>query len=168
MLWYVKFLIFIVVQNIKNIENVIEEKTVQIEASQNILNESQEIKITEAIDKLANDMENKFKTFVTMKKCLAGKYSYILNLTNKVKDMDSNFEVQNLKIMSLEKFKSNKCDFESSSKHGLKVHPTRKHTNITKEKYPRKCDLCEKKFLNHTEMKRHITSHSYKEAKFKL
>ena len=126
------------------------------------------------------------------------KDSYILNLENKVKDMDSNFEVQNLKIMSLEnsnqeimkelaqfletisnndklsevetneKFKCDKCDFESSSKHGLKVHPTRKHTNITKEKYPRKCDLCEKKFLNHTEMKRHITSHSYKEAKFKL
>ena len=188
-------------EKIRNIEKVIEEKTVLIESLQKLIDESQEIKNTEAIEQLANDMENKFETFetnfVTMKKCLAEKDSYIVNLENKVKDMDSNFEAQNLKIKNLEnsnqeimkelakfkenmsnndnlaeveteeKFKCDKCDFESNSKHGLKVHITRKHTNMTKEKYPRKCDLCEKKFLNHTEMKRHMKTHSYKEAKFK-
>ena len=40
---------------------------------------------------------------LNLKKCLAEKDSYILNLENKIKDMDSNFEVQNLKIKSLEK-----------------------------------------------------------------
>lgn len=188
-------------EKIKNIEKVIEEKTVHIEALQKILNEFQEITNTEAIDKMANDIEIKFEIFetslVTMKKCLAEKDSYILTLEHNVKDMDLNFEVKILKIKSLEKtnqeivillaqfkenmssneklpevdtnekFKCDECDFKSTSKHGLKVHLTIKHTNITDEKYPRKCDLYEKQFVNHTEMKRHMKSHSYKEAKVK-
>ena len=132
-----------------------------------------------------------------MKKCLVDKDSYISNLEDKIKNMDSKFEEQNLKIISLEnttkenmmeivnlkktfsnyekptvaetkeKFKCDKCDFECNSKHGLKVHLTRKHTNMKNEKYPKKCELCENKFVNHAEMKKHMRSHSYKEAKFK-
>ena len=74
---------------------------------------------------------------------------------------------KSIEIETKEKFKCDKCDFECNSKHGLKVHLTRKHTNITNEKFPRKCDLCENKFGNHAELKRHMKSHSYKEAKFK-
>ena len=81
----------------KNIEKLIEEKSVLIESLQKIINESQEIMNEEAIEKLVNDKTN----LVTMKKCLAEKDSYIVNLENKVKDMDSNFEAQHLKIKNL-------------------------------------------------------------------
>jgi hypothetical protein len=37
---------------------------------------------------------------------------------------------------------------------------------MIKEKSPRKCELCENKFVNHAEMKKHMKSHSYKKAKF--
>ena len=132
----------------------------------------------------------------TMKKCLMEKDLFISDLERKISDMDSNFETQNIKIQNLEKanqenvkelsklkenptdeksvevvtkekFKCDKCDFECNSKHGLKVHISRKHTQLVKEKFPKKCELCEKTFVNHAEIKRHMKSHSYKEAKFK-
>ena len=55
----------------------------------------------------------------------------------------------------VESFKCNECDFESSSKKGLKVHETRKHL----QKY--KCNLCEESFVSEREQKVHMHTHSF-------
>ena len=39
-----------------------------------------------------------------------------------------------------------KCDFQTKSEKGLKTHMTRKHTDTTNIKYPKKCELCEKEY----------------------
>ena len=54
------------------------------------------------------------------------------------------------------------CDFATTSKSGLKVHMKRKHTEYSKEKFPKSCDLCGKVVSDAAEMKKHLKSHSYK------
>jgi hypothetical protein len=58
------------------------------------------------------------------------------------------------------------CELEGNSKHGLKVHMARKHT-LHLDNKSRKCELCEKKFENEKEMKRHLKTHSYKKVDVK-
>ena len=69
-------------EKMKNIEKLIEEKSVLIESLQKIINESQEIKNEEAIEKLVNDMEVKFETFetnlVAKEECLAEKFCCVV------------------------------------------------------------------------------------------
>ena len=64
-------------------------------------------------------------------------------------------------------FKCEKCNFQTNSQSGLKIHNKKKHTLVNKETYPKKCDLCEKEVYNVAEMRKHITSHSYTYSKFK-
>ena len=59
------------------------------------------------------------------------------------------------------------CDFQTVSQHGLKVHIKRKHISTNNEKYPRKCELCDQQFENNKEMKKHMKTHSYKQANFR-
>ena len=54
-----------------------------------------------------------------------------------------------------------------NSEKGLKTHLTRKHTIISTTGYPKICELCEKKFNNSNDFKKHMKTHSYKEARFK-
>ena len=68
---------------------------------------------------------------------------------------------------SIETFKCTKCQFETNSEKGLKTHYTRKHTIVTSTGYPKMCELCEKRFNNSNDFKKHMKTHSYKEAKFK-
>ena len=80
-------------------------------------------------------------------------------------------KVSNLEALNIEKtqvtFRCEKCPFVSSSEKGVKTHLTRKHTIISATGYPRKCELCNKQFNNPNDFKKHMKSHSYKEAKFK-
>ena len=62
--------------------------------------------------------------------------------------------------------KCSKCDFETKSKKGLNTHVTRKHTDTTTMKFPKKCDLCDKDLKSANELRNHLKTHSYKEAKF--
>ena len=68
---------------------------------------------------------------------------------------------------TFETFKCTKCQFETNSEKGLKTHFTRKHTIITTTGYPKMCELCDKSFNNSTDFKKHMRTHSYKEAKYK-
>ena len=49
----------------------------------------------------------------------------------------------------------------------MKIHFKKKHTKLDQEIYPRTCDLCEKTCKNSQEMKKHLLTHSYKEANYK-
>lgn len=175
---------------IKGIEEVIKEKSEQIESLEKILIEKDDNK---SIEEVLTKMETKLETFElqlsTMKNCLLEKDDYIHNLESRVKDMEEKLEKidkiqtneQKIQILiekvsnlencldqkTSEKFKCKKCDFETHSERGLKNHMSRKHTQISSEEYPKKCDLCELELDNVNDFKKHLRTHSYKEAKFK-
>ena len=58
------------------------------------------------------------------------------------------------------------CNFETNSEHGLKIHTARKHTVIN-ENSSLKCELCDQEFEKKKDLKQHIKTHSYIEARFK-
>ena len=64
-------------------------------------------------------------------------------------------------------FKCSKCVFEAQSERGLKTHITRKHTAISNEVYPKVCHLCESNITSAENMRKHLKSHSFKDARFK-
>ena len=99
---------------------------------------------------------------------------------NKIKELENNFEQRDKKnverIQKLEsssqvkseiKRKCTKCDFETVSERGLKVHIKRKHTSLNVEKFPQTCDMCEFEAKSKKELKSHRMSHSYIDAKYK-
>ena len=58
--------------------------------------------------------------------------------------------------------KYKECEFETTSKHGLKTHMTRKHTKFDKESFRKQCDLCSKTFEIIEDLEKHVITHSYK------
>jgi rubredoxin len=96
-----------------------------------------------------------------LEKCLYEKNKQIDQLVKSMGNMNNNKEVPPKKS-----FKCTKCDYETNSQSGLKVHDTKKHTSVDNVKFPKKCDLYEKEIKSATEMKKHIKRHSYKQAKF--
>ena len=65
-------------------------------------------------------------------------------------------------------FKCEECNFSTSSKQGLRTHEKRKHTKASEQnKFPRSCDLCDKKIRNVVELKQHMKTHSYKAVDYK-
>ena len=74
--------------------------------------------------------------------------------------------IEHVKQAEKEHFKCTHCDFQSSSKAGLKIHMKRKHTDYTKEEFPRSCDQCDKIVNNISDMKKHLKTHSYKDIQF--
>ena len=102
-------------------------------------------------------MEENFEKFVSEKE------SVINALVENVKVLEEKLEIMtidkenmsNKEVCVIENFRCKECDFESSSKKGLKVHETRKHG----QKF--KCDLCEKSFDTEREKKVHRHTHSF-------
>ena len=72
-----------------------------------------------------------------------------------------------LPVKSVNKRKCTKCEFQTVSERGLKVHVKRKHTASIEEAFPQVCDLCDYKVKCKKELKSHRLSHSYIDAKFK-
>ena len=66
-----------------------------------------------------------------------------MNLRVQLKTLESKLE-KIVESKSEEKFNCTLCDFETYSKHGLKVHIKRKHSILEKDKFPAKCDSEEK------------------------
>ena len=67
------------------------------------------------------------------------------------------------------KFECPHCEFVSTSKQGLKVHMTRKHTKYTKDNRPNKCEVCDAHFMRYLgkpmydeSVEKAILAHSYK------
>ena len=83
-----------------------------------------------------------------------------------IKSIESRLE-QIVPSKNKEKFNCTLCDFETYSKHGLKVHTTRKHSTIEKTTFPAQCDFCEKLIESKKELRKHMLEHSYKRACYK-
>ena len=73
--------------------------------------------------------------------------AYQENLKESIKLKEKLTEEISIEVVSKEKFKCDKCDFEWNSKHGLKVHVTRKHTQLVNEKFPKKSVNFVKKYF---------------------
>lgn len=84
------------------------------------------------------------------------------NFIQRLKETRNTKEKQNAKS-----FKCTKCNFETNYKNGLKIHEKKKHTSVEMVNFPRSCNICDKELRNAAEMKKHIKSHSYKEANYK-
>ena len=67
---------------------------------------------------------------------------------------------KSLSVKFVTKRKCSKCDFESASERGLKVHIRRKHTEIRLEKDPHSCDLCNYKAVYKKDLRTHKITHS--------
>ena len=115
----------------------------------------------EKIRNLEVNIEKKFDMFEislnSLKQCVTEKDSYIDKLEQR---LTSKPDKTNIKI------KCTRCDYEGNSQHGLKVHMAKKHTALEEVK-SNKCDLCDEKFRNSSDLKRHLKTHSFKQAKFK-
>ena len=181
---------------LKGIEELIAEKSKDIETLEKVIKEK-----AQPLD--LDEIERKFETYEknleSLKTCLLGKDLFISTLEETIKNDKMRFnkfeKEQNHKIETLENaneentkkinylmetlsktgnrqpknadlHKCTKCEFESQSEKGLNTHITRKHTEASTLKFPKKCDLCEKEYGNSTELRKHLRTHSYKEAKF--
>ena len=112
-------------------------------------------------ENLQNEIEKKFQSFEEslnlLKKCVLDKDIVIESLENRLNEkLDKNTT----------KVKCSKCDFEGSSKHGLKVHMARKHTLHIDSK-SKICEVCDQEFETLSKMKKHLKTHSYKKVEFK-
>jgi hypothetical protein len=164
-----------ILKNIESIENAVKELDAKIVQSESI------------IDRLET-IQNKFEKFTYIEKQIFDQEYVINKLVNRVNKMEDNLKkkddiindlveksrdgkssvAENVVLVEDEpsveygEYKCSKCEFETVSNKGLKIHMKRKHTKYETLKYPRKCDLCEKTFENGLEFRKHMKLHSFK------
>ena len=101
----------------------------------------------------------------------------IKELESKLSKQDKQIKILNDKISASESkekseesllFKCKECDFTTLTKQGMKTHEKRKHTRTSKQiRFPRSCELCDKKIRKSIELKQHIKTHSYNSVDYK-
>ena len=115
---------------------------------------------------LGGEMDKRIEVFETqlrtMRECIAEKDAQIASLEERLSKIESEDNTKHLKMVEL-KEKCFQCDFETTSKHGLKVHIAKKHT----VRSTFSCEFCERIFENEKDMRKHLKTHSYKKANFK-
>ena len=72
-----------------------------------------------------------------------------------------------LRVSETEIFRCEKCNFNTESKRGLKIHRRRKHTNLEELVYPKICDFCDRTEYDSARMKNHLKQHTYKKSVYK-
>ena len=122
-------------------------------------------------DDLAKKIENRFKTaenkIELLRKTLDEKDKNISLLEAKITTLETTFTE---KLASIEKhvtekenkFKCNKCDFETNSETGLKTHTSKKHKQEKdngETAFPQQCKLCDKILKSNKEKKIHMRTH---------
>ena len=119
---------------------------------------------------LSNEINHKDKHIERLEK----EIKHLNNKITKIKEIEESTLVLSEKVLPIEHikqaekehFKCTHCDFQSSSKAGLRFHMKMKHTDYTKEEFPRSCDQCDKIVNNISDMKKHLKTHSYKDIQF--
>ena len=171
---------------IDDLNNDLNEKHNDIERQIRVVDEKialMEKQEMESIMKLENIFNAKIETLEntikTLKSCLAEKDEYILSFEKRLDSLENrNIDVQKkadsekIKIVGKDEIKCSVCDFTTSSKHGLKIHTQRMHT----EQFSKTCSLCDKTFkskhkfrnhkFEHTKWVRKDNSYSCKECQF--
>ena len=139
-------------KNLEEIEEEIKCTIDQLKEDSKIKSEHFEKQLSENNEKIRNlelNIEKKFEMFESnlnsLKQCVAEKDLYIEKLEQRFKSKPDKINI---------KIRCSQCDYEGNSQHGLKVHMAKKHTALEEIK-SNKCDLCDAKFRNSTDLKRH-------------
>ena len=139
------------------------KKLINIEKEHKTLNDS--------YNDLAKEMEKKFESFENkielLRKTLEDKETKISTLETKLETIE---DTLGGKLTILEKqmktketkFKCENCKFETNSETGLK-----KVIEIDDNGFPKQCSLCDNILANSKDMKKHMRTHSYKDAVYK-
>ena len=70
-------------------------------------------------------------------------------------------------VCAISTIKCNKCDYQTTSRQGLKIHSSKVHSNINFEEFPAACDICEKVLQNESDLKKHKKSqHTYHNVRY--
>ena len=158
------------IENLKSENIAIKEKLKELENDLREVNEK-EHETLNLIEKLKLvDFENIHtleKELFAKDSVIKGQQQQIIELEDRIVIVENILGKQKKEVPAKKSFKCTKCDYETNSQSGLKVHDTKKHTSVDKVKFPKKCDICEKEVKTATDMKKHIKSHSFKLAKFK-
>ena len=85
----------------------------------------------------------------------------------KIKDLENMLKNHPKKQKVTEKLKCSECEYETTTKRTLNAHIAKKHTNLSKFKYPANCELCDEELKDEKEVKLHMKSHTYSELNFK-
>ena len=134
-------------------------------------NQNMQCRITlleEKLDKFL-DTKNHDHQIINLENQIKEKDAMIVNIENKIQLLEEkikNLEDNKIKKQIQKSFKCSQCNFETNSKHGLRIHTTKKHTLTGNETYPKVCDFCDDRFETFNDMKRHLKCHSYKEANY--
>ena len=132
------------------------------------------------------EIENKVDFVANFEKHLYKKDKEIETLNNTIKEMDEKIKrlSQNLeemnenigKINDLEEKRNRKdkklltcsnCSFQTNSEQGLKIHMKKKHTVVVETDDPKPCHLCDKQCKSSLDLKKHLITHTYKQATYK-
>ena len=102
------------------------------------------------------------KTLTSLEKSYEQRENNVKNLNVRIQKLENSLPVKCVK-----KIKCTKCDFQTVSERGLKIHVKRKHTALSVWPFPQTCDLCDYKVKCKKGLKSHRLGHSYIDAKFK-
>ena len=92
-------------------------------------------------------------------KVVEDKFEIVMNLEERLSKIESEDNAKHIKMVEL-KEKCFQCDFETTSKHGLKVHIAKKHT----VRSTFSCEFCERIFENEKDMRKHLKTHLFLES----
>ena len=162
-----------IMNKIKDVEKQLERNTGDCENKLSEIERRLEkfLELENQVCERENQIEELFKKFEELAIESNEKNMLIEHLSEKVRVSES--RINTLEDMVNKKkteeifFQCSYCDFKTVKEHGLKIHVKRKHTSINKAKYPRECELCNEEFGNDKDLRKHMKSHTYKEAKFK-
>ena len=148
----------------EKLEQKFEENALKISNIEEILaNKDEQInKLIDKIDELRNEIVLKINN---LEEEISEKDLTIKEIEEKIKTLER--QKNNKTKHKGEEFRCSQCDFVTNSQHGLKIHSKKKHTSVLDLEYPRQCDLCDEQCESSKEMKKHMITHSYKEARFK-
>ena len=119
----------------------------------------------------ARNVETKFETLEIkidiLQKSSEEKDKKIMALEKRLNDVEKLIK-EKLTIESISKplecFQCDKCNFSSSSEHGLKTHTRKKHKSqkeFAENISSQQCTFCDLVFNDEREMKKHMRTHSY-------
>ena len=158
------------IERINAIENLLKEKDVIAEKIQECdrqLKSIEEImKRFDTFEELINKKDKVIDNLLERVESLEKKISTSKSQLVKESDVEEEIPIEDETLVDDEQFKCSKCDFESFSNKGLKIHMKKKHTNYETLNYPRTCDFCEKIFENGFELRKHMKLHSFKGTLF--
>ena len=120
-------------------------------------------------DKEIKQMSKKFQDLEASFGKFRKEYVEIEERVTETLENNQTFLNESISVLGVteKKFNCSKCNFNSESERGLKVHIKRKHELSNDKDFPQMCEFCDHECSNKSEMEKHLKEHSYRVLKFK-